>query len=413
MNIIIKKAKIIDSRSEFHNQSVDLKIEKGVIVEIAKQITNSVGFEIIEYENLHVSEGWFDSSVSFGEPGFEERETLTNGLEVASKSGFTSVALNPNTNPILDNKALINFVKQNAQKTTTALYPIAAMTKNSDAQNLAELFDMQNAGAIAFGDYKKPIENANVLKLALQYTQDFDGLIIAFSQDDHIKGSGIVNEGENSTKLGMKGIPNLAEDLQIARNLLLLEYTGGKLHIPTISTQKSVELIKQAKTKDLKVSCSVAVHNLFFTDQILKGFDTNYKVNPPIRTSDDTQALIEGVKDGTIDMITSDHNPLDIEHKKLEFDKATSGVIGLETTFGALNTILPLEIIIEKLTQSKAIFKIKNNPIEIGQKVDLTLFNPDVEYCFSEKDILSTSKNSPFIGEQLKGKVYRTITNRL
>lgn len=409
MNTIIKKAKIVDSRSEFHNQTVDIKIEKGIITEIAKNIAEAKGFDSIEHENLHVSEGWFDSSVSLGEPGFEERETIKNGLEAASKSGFTAIALNPNTNPALDNQALINFVRQKAQGAVTKLYPIAAMTQNSDTQNLAELFDMQNAGAVAFGDYKKPIENANVLKLALQYVQDFDGLVIAFSQDKNIKGIGIANEGETSTKLGMKGIPNLSEDLQVARNLLLLEYTGGKLHIPTISTQKSVELIRQAKAKGLNVTCSVAVHNLFFTDEVLQGFDTNYKVNPPLRTKKDVQALIKGLKNGIIDMITSDHNPLDIEHKKLEFDKATSGTIGFESAFGALHKILPLELVIEKLTRSKPVFGIENSPIEVGQKVNLTLFNPDITYTFSEDDILSKSKNSAFVGSKLKGKVYGVV----
>lgn len=411
MNIILKKAKIVDSRSNYHNQVVDIKIEKGVIAEISKSIKPEKGFEIIEHENLHVSEGWFDSSVSFGEPGFEERETIKNGLDTASKSGFTAVGLNPNTNPILDNQALINFVKQKANGHTTKLYPIAAMTKNSDTHNLAELFDMKNAGAVAFGDYKKSIENANVLKLALQYVQDFNGLVIAFSQDKNIKGSGIANEGETSTRLGMKGIPNLSEDLQIARNLLILEYTGGRLHIPTISTKKSVELIKEAKAKGLNVTCSVSVHNLFFTDEVLKGFDTNYKVNPPIRSKEDVQALVKGVKNGTIDMITSDHNPLDIEHKKLEFDKATDGVIGLESAFGALNSILPLETTIERLTFPKSIFGIENHPLEVGQQANLTLFNPEFTYTFSEKEnIFSKSKNSPFIGQKLKGKVYGIIS---
>lgn len=409
MNTLLKKATIIDSRSKYHNQIVDIKIENGIITEIAKTIEATKGFEVIEYKNLHVSEGWFDSSVSFGEPGFEERETIKNGLQVAEKSGFTAVALNSNTNPALDNQALINFVKQKAEGSSTKLYPIGAMTKNSDTQNLAELFDMQNAGAVAFGDYKKPIENANVLKLALQYVQDFDGLVIAFSQDKNIKGIGIANEGETATKLGMKGIPNLSEDLQVARNLLLLEYTGGRLHIPTISTKKSVELIKEAKAKGLNVTCSVAVHNLFFTDEVLEGFDSNYKVNPPIRTKDDVQVLIKGLKNGTIDMITSDHNPLDIEHKKLEFDKATDGALGLETTFGALNSILPLDLIIEKLTLSKSVFGIENNPIQVGQKANLTLFNPEENYTFGIENILSKSKNSPFIGKKLKGKVYGVI----
>ncbi len=411
MNIILKKAKIVDSRSNFHNKVVDIKIEKGIITDISKSITSEKGFEVIERENLHVSEGWFDSSVSFGEPGFEERETIKSGLDTASKSGFTAVGLNPNTNPILDNQALINFVRQKANGHTTKLYPIAAMTKNSDTHNLAELFDMKNAGAVAFGDYKKSIENANVLKLALQYVQDFNGLVIAFSQDKNIKGSGIANEGETSTRLGMKGIPNLSEDLQVARNLLILEYTGGRLHIPTISTKKSVELIKEAKAKGLNVTCSVSVHNLFFTDEVLKGFDTNYKVNPPIRSKEDVQALVKGVKNGTIDMITSDHNPLDIEHKKLEFDKATDGVIGLESAFGALNSILPLETTIERLTFPKSIFGIENHPLEVGQQANLTLFNPEFTYTFSEKEnIFSKSKNSPFIGQKLKGKVYGIIS---
>ncbi len=409
MNVIIRKATIIDNRSPFHKQKIDIKIEKGIITEIAKDIKFIDGFELIEYENLHVSEGWFDSSVSFGQPGFEERESIKNGLDVAAKSGFTAVALNPNTNPILDNQALIDFVIQKSKGAQTKLYPIAAMTKNSDAHNLAELYDMQKAGAIAFGDYKKPVENANVLKLAMQYVQDFGGLIIAFSQDKNIKGIGIVNEGETSTKLGMKGIPNLAEDIHIVRNLLLLEYTEGKLHIPTISTKKSVALIREAKAKGLQVSCSVAVHNLFFTDDALIGFDSNFKTNPPIRTKEDVEALLEGLKDGTIDMITSDHNPLDIEHKKLEFDKASDGIIGLETAFGALNTMLPLELLIEKLTLSKAVFNIENQPIAIGQQANLTLFDPDENYVFSEKDILSKSKNTPFIGKELKGKVHRVI----
>jgi len=410
MITLIKNAIIIDTRSRFNNQRLDIKIENGIIIEIDRNIKTEQNFKIIEYDNLHISEGWFDSSVSFGEPGFEDSETIQNGLDVAMISGFTAVALNPNTNPILDNQALLHFVKQKAQNHLVALYPIGAITQNSNTYNLAELFDMKNAGAVAFTDYKKSIENANVLKLALQYVQDFNGLIIAFSQDKNIKSNGIVNESESSTRLGIKGNPNLAEDLQIARNLLLLEYTGGKLHIPTISTEKSVDLIRQAKRKGLKVSCSVAVANLFFTDEVLEGFDTNYKVNPPIRTQKDVKALVQGLQDGTIDMITSDHNPVAIERKKLEFDKATDGMIGLETIFGAINKILPLEITIEKLTFPKSIFGIENHPIEIGQKANFTLFNPEIEYTFEAKNILSKSKNSPFVGQKLKGKVYQTYT---
>ena len=334
MKIIIKEAKVIDPKSEFHNQTVDLKIVNGNIEEIAKNLSFSDDFQIVKHSNLHLSQGWFDSSVSFGEPGFEDRETIENGLNVAAKSGFTGIALQPNSFPVIDNQSQIQFVKQKAQNATTELFPIGALTKNSDGTDLAELFDMKNAGAIAFGDYNTSISNANVLKIGLQYVQDFDGLVIAFCQDEKIKGTGVANEGIVSTRLGLKGIPNLAEELQVARNLFLLEYTGGKLHIPTISSAKSVALIKEAKAKGLQVTCSVAVHNLVLTDEKLDTFDTRFKVAPPLRNEFDRQALLNGILDNTIDCITSDHNPIDIEHKKMEFDLAKNGTIGLETEIG-------------------------------------------------------------------------------
>ena len=348
MNLIIREATIIDSKSPFHNQMVDVKIKSGTIEKIGSKIPNENGFEEIKLENLHLSQGWFDSSVSFGEPGYEERETIANGLNVAAKSGFTAVALQPNSFPIIDNQAQINFVKNKAKGAATELYPIGAFTKDSEGKDMAELFDMKNAGAIAFGDYNKDIDNANLLKIGLQYVQDFDGLIIAYSQDASIKGNGVVNEGIVSTRLGLKGNPNLAEELQISRNLFLLEYTGGKLHIPTISNAKSVELIKNAKAKGLNVTCSAAVHHLVLNDEKLEGFDTRYKVSPPLRTEEDRKALIEGVNNNTIDMITTDHNPIDIELKKMEFEGSKNGTIGLESAFGALTTVLPLEKIIEK-----------------------------------------------------------------
>ena len=406
MNLIIREATIIDSKSPFHNQMVDVKIKSGTIEKIGSKIPNENGFEEIKLENLHLSQGWFDSSVSFGEPGFEERETIVNGLNVAAKSGFTAVALQPNSFPIIDNQAQINFVKNKAKGAATELYPIGAFTKDSEGKDMAELFDMKNAGAIAFGDYNKDIDNANLLKIGLQYVQDFDGLLIAYSQDANIKGNGVVNEGVVSTRLGLKGNPNLAEELQISRNLFLLEYTGGKLHIPTISTAKSVELIKNAKAKGLNVTCSAAVHHLVLTDEKLEGFDTRYKVSPPLRTEEDRKALIEGVNNNTIDMITTDHNPIDIELKKMEFEGSKNGTIGLESAFGALTTVLPLEKIIEKFTSSKILFGIENSSIKEGEKANITLFNPNGNWTFEKENILSKSKNSAFLGTEMKGKVY-------
>lgn len=405
MKIIIREAKIIDPKSSFQNQIVDVKINNGTIEEIQKNLSVSDDYIEIKQSNLHISQGWFDSSVSLGEPGFEDRETISNGLQVAAKSGFTGIALQPNSFPIIDNQSQVIFVKQKATNATTDLYPIGALTKNSEGLDLAELFDMKNAGAIAFGDYNKSISNANLLKIGLQYVQDFDGLVIAFCQDEKIKGNGIVNEGIVSTRLGLKGIPNLAEELIVARNLFLLEYTGGKLHIPTISSAKSVDLIRNAKAKGLQITCSVAVHNLILTDEKLDGFDTRYKVIPPLRSETDRLALLEGILDNTIDIITSDHNPIDIEHKKMEFDLAKNGTVGLESAFGALQTVLPLEKIIEKLTAARKLFQIKEPVINVGNNANLTIFTTNDEWIFGKENIISKSKNSAFLGSKMKGKV--------
>ena len=411
MNLILRKAKIIDAKSTFHNQIVDVEIADGIFKNIGKNLESKKDVPEIELDNLHISQGWFDTSVCFGEPGFEDRETIANGLNVAAKSGFTGVALQPNSLPIIDNQSQINFVKTKANGFATELFPIGALTKNSEGKDLAELFDMKNAGAVAFGDYNKNIDNANLLKIALQYGSDFEGLVIAFSQEPNIKGSGVVNEGIVSTRLGLKGIPALAEELQIAKNLFILEYTGGKLHIPTISTAKSAELILEAKNKGLQVTCSVSVHNLILTDEKLETFDTRFKVSPPLRIESDRKALIEAVKDGTIDVITSDHNPMDIEHKKMEFDLAKNGTIGLESAFGTLLTVLPIEIIVEKLISGRKLFSITENAIELNKKANITLFSTEGNYIFSKENILSKSKNSAFVGTEIKGKVYGIFNN--
>ncbi|MCP4053359.1 MAG: dihydroorotase [Mesoflavibacter sp.] len=412
MNVLIKSATVIDSSSKFHNQIVDVLIEKGKISQIAKSIKNTSNYKEIELDNLHISQGWFDSSVCFGEPGFEDRETIENGLKTAAKSGFTSIALQANTNPIIDTSSDVTFVLSKAQSQPVDLLPIGALTKNSESVDLAELFDMKNAGAVAFGDYKKPITNPNLLKIALQYASNFDGLVCSFPLEQKIAGKGIVNEHVSSTLLGLKGSPNLAESLQVARDLYILEYAGGKLHIPTISTKESVKLIREAKQKKLDVTCSVAIHNLFLTDDVLNEFDTRYKVNPPLRTQDDIDALIEGVKDGTIDMVTSDHNPQTIEEKKVEFDHANYGTIGLESAFGALNQIFSTKKSIQLLTKGKERFGTITSKIEEGEVANITLFNPNEKYVFGKSKILSKSKNSAFIGQELKGKVYGIYANK-
>jgi dihydroorotase len=410
-HIVIREAKIIDPNNSLHNQVVDILIAEDTIEKIGKNLQVPNNTKELKFENLHVSKGWFDTSVCFGEPGYEDRETIANGMKVAAKSGFTGIALQPNTLPVLDNQSQIRFVIDRSIDAAIDLFPIGSLTKNSEGVDMAELFDMRNAGAIAFGDYNKNTTNANVLKIALQYVQDFDGLIITYCQDEKIKGNGVANEGVVSTRLGLKGIPALAEELMVARNLFLLEYTGGKLHIPTISTAKSVELIKDAKAKGLNVTCSVAVHHLTLTDEMLDEFDTRYKVTPPLRDEATRQALLQGLKDGVIDCITSDHNPMDIEHKKLEFDLAKNGTIGLESAFGALQTVLPLDVVIEKLTSGKKVFKITEDQIKEGELANLTFFNPSKEWVFTKENIQSKSKNSAFLNQKMKGEVYGIVVN--
>lgn len=411
MNILIKSATIIDPKSEFHNKTQDLLIENGVISKIANSIKNKNNYQEIKLDNLHISQGWFDSSVCFGEPGYEERETIKNGLKTAAAAGFTAVALNANTNPVLDSNSDITFVNAKSHNNAVTLLPIGSLTTGGKGKDLAELYDMNSAGAVAFYDYKKPISNPNLMKIALQYAGNFDGLVCSFPQENKISGNGVMNENITSTTLGLKGNPSLAEELQVARDLFLLEYTGGKLHIPTISTATSVALIREAKKKKLDVTCSVTIHNLYFTDAALTDFNTHFKVLPPLRIQEDVEALIEGVKDGTIDMVTSDHNPIDIEQKKVEFDHAEYGTIGLESAFGTLQTIFTTKKTIDILTKGKARFHLEQMPINIGNKVNMTLFNPDTKYSFSKDDIISKSKNSIFENETLKGKVYGIISN--
>lgn len=411
MNLIIKSATIIDSKSPFHDKTQDILVENGIITRIENRIKNPKKYKEIARDNLHISQGWFDCSVSFGEPGYEERETIANGLKTAARSGFTSVALNPNTNPVINTNSEVSFLKSKADKHAVDLYPIGALTRQSNGEHLAELYDMHNAGAVAFSDYQKSVSDPNLMKIALLYASNFDGLVCSFPQDTSISGQGVMNENITSTTIGLKGIPSLAEELQIARDLFLLEYTNGKLHIPTISTAKSVALIREAKKKKLNVSCSVAIHNLFFTDDSLATFDTNFKVSPPLRTSEDVDALISGLKDGTIDMVTSDHNPLDIELKKVEFDFALNGTIGLESAFGVLNNLFTTKTAIKLLTKGKDRFGVETNAINIGNRLNTTLFDPVTPSVFSKEDIMSKSKNSIFLDTGLKGIVYGICNN--
>jgi dihydroorotase len=410
MNILLKSAKIIDPTSSFHGNTLDILIRNGTIEDIQKNISAPKAIQIAP-KNLWVSAGWFDSSVSFGEPGYEERETLAHGLQVAAASGFTHISYNTNTNPLPISKADISFLLRSATHTPTSLHPKAHITGQDNAQQLAELYDLYTAGAVSFSNHKQSIDNPHLLLLALQYVRGFEGLVESFPLDPQLAMHGVMHEGKMSTSLGLTGIPNLAEEIRIRRDLAILSYTGGRLHIPTISTAAGVALIRQAKKDKLDVSCSVAVHNLVMTDDALHGFDTRYKLMPPLRESKDQKALIKGLSDGTIDMVTADHQPMNIERKKVEFEQAAYGSIGLETAFGSLCSMYGAADAALVLNRGKERFGISQTPIAVGAPADLTLFSSDGTATVSKESILSSSKNSAYLGKEQQGTVFGVINN--
>ena len=410
MKILLKSATIVDPSSKHHLKKRDILIQRGQIVKIGATIKEADAKEY-KLPNLHVSQGWFDPGVSFGEPGYEERENLRNGLLTAANSGFTHVAVQANTKPVTDTKSQVEFIQSKTAGHVVTAHVTGSLTVGAQGVDLAELYDMHQQGAIAFYDYKRPITNANLLKIALLYAQNFDGLVQSLAFDPSLAGKGVMNEGVTSTMLGLKGIPHLSETLQINRDLALLEYTGGRLHIPTISTADAVAMIKAAKKRGLKVSCSVSVNNLSLTDGALENFETQFKLLPPLRLEKDRKALIKGLKDGTIDGVTSDHNPLDVERKRVEFDQADYGSIGLEATFGALGQELDTEQRIAALTGLKAEFGIAQASIAEGNPADLTLFDPDAQWTFMPESICSTSKNAALLGMPMTGNVYGVINN--
>lgn len=414
MNLFIKQATIVDSTSPHNGKVMDVLIEKGVITQIKKSITPEKGIKIIESEGLHISAGWLDMQVNFCDPGYEHKETLDNGLKSAAKGGFTSICLMSGTNPPLHNKAQIEYVVNRSKDNLVDILPIGTLSHNQEGKDLSEMYDMKLSGAVAFSDYKKTTKDAGLILRALQYSDNIKSFIITHCDDKTISHDGMINEGVTSTKLGLKGIPALAEEIMLQRNIQILEYTGGKMHIPTISTKGSVELIKKAKAKKLNITCGVTAYNLLLEETELEGFDTNFKVNPPLRTKEDIEALKKGIADRTIDVIVSDHNPQDIESKDLEFDLADNGMIGLESCFGvlytALNSKVSIENIIDSLTKNpRNILGIPAVSIKDGSQANLTLFNPSKKYVFEKSHIVSSNKNSGFIGKELKGAVIGVI----
>ena len=408
MKILLRNATIINEKSEFHNETLDILIENGIISQIKKDIGIDAD-NVINRKDLHVSSGWFDPNISFGEPGFELRETLENGLLTASKSGFTNILLNPNTDPVISSHADVSHLLQKSISSPTALHISASLSENGEGKNMASLYDLHNAGSKAFGDFNSVLKNTSLLRVALDYVQVFDGMIQAYPIDNIFYKKGQMHEGLASVNLGLKGIPTIAETTPLSRDLSLLEYTKGKMHIPYISSEKGVKLIRDAKKKGLDVSCCVGISHLLFTDQNLLEFDTNFKIIPPLRNSNDQKALREGLLDGTIDMISSLHQPINTEIKNLEFVQSKEGSIGMEAAFKVMHKCFTLDKIITFFTRGKKRFGIEDFNFKIGSLADMTLFTPYGSDIFKIEDINSTSKNCMFIGAETKGKIYGII----
>lgn len=411
MNLLIKSATIIDPNSPFHQKVADILVEDGYITVIGKNVTAKA--ETIDGKGKYVTPGFFDLNCNIGELGLETKEDLQTGTRAAAAGGFTGLALMPNTQPPVHSKAEVEYLLNRAKNNMVDVYPMGTISHKREGKDLAEMYDMFLSGAKAFTDGSRPVQDAGLMERALLYTQGFGAMILSYPEDTAIAGKAKVNEGEMSTLLGMKGIPSLAEELMIARDLYLAEYTGSRIHFSTISTVRSVELIRDAKKKGLQVTCDVAVHHLLLTDEALAGFDSQYKVKPPLRTKKDVSALIKGLKDGTIDAIVTQHTPHEVEFKDVEFEVAEFGIIALQTAFSvALQAGLDLELIVQKLAVNpRRILNIEVAIITEGKKAELTLLDTDIIWEYTKQNNRSKSYNSPFIGQNLKGKALLVCNN--
>ncbi|MVN89893.1 dihydroorotase [Mucilaginibacter aquatilis] len=411
MNLLIKHATILHPGSTLNNQTADILIENGVIKSIGTVINADA--EVFDAQGCYILPGFFDLNCNVGEPGFETKEDLVSGLKAAAAGGFTGLAVMPQTEPPVHSKTEVEYLVNRSKGNLVDVYPLGTISQKREGKDMAEMYDMFKSGAKAFTDGNNPVKDAGLMERALLYAKGFGALIFSYPEDVAIAGKAKVNEGVVSTLLGMKGIPSLAEELMIARDLYLAEYTDSPIHFSTISTARSVDLIREAKAKGLKVTCDVAVHHLVLTDEALLGFDSNYKVKPPLRTQADVDALIQGLNDDTIDAIVSQHTPHEIEFKEVEFEIAAYGITGLQTVLPlALKAGLTPEAIVSKLAVNpRSILKVALPGLAEGDNANFVLFNAETEWEFNKQTNQSKSANSPFMGQTLKGKVMLTCNN--
>ena len=424
MRTIIKNGHVIDINLKI-NEITDIYINDGIVEAIGKENfdksdnTDISGAEVIDAKGMYVVPGLIDAHCHLRDPGFEYKEDIESGTRSAAKGGFTSVACMPNTNPVIDNESVVSYVKNKSEKEGYVnVFPIGAISKGCKGEELAEIGELKFAGAVAISDDGKPVNSAGLMKKALMYSSMFDIRVISHCEELSLAEDGVMNEGYNSTILGLKGIPAAAEETMIARDLILSEYTSVPVHIAHVSTKLGIDLIRNAKKRGVKVTCETCPHYFSLTDDACLEFNTLAKVNPPLRRDSDVEAVIEGLSDGTIDIIATDHAPHHNDEKKIEFGYAANGMVGFETALSLTLTNLyftgklSMEQIIEKMTVNPAkILNIPKGDIAVGKPCDITIFNPDEEYEINIAEFESKGKNSPFDGYKVKGRVKYTIVN--
>ena len=412
MLLLLKNVRIIDGKKDVPAQ--DILIRDGLIEAVGANLAPEKGAEVWEWPHACVSPGWFDAGIQACDPGYEHREDLQSAAAAAAAGGYTAVAVFPNTSPAVHSKSEVLYIRNKTAAGPVNFYPIGAVSQGCEGKDLAELFDMHTAGAVAFSDGNKAVQDAGLLLRAMLYARAFNGLIVNEPHHKTIAAGGQMHEGVMSTSLGLKGVPALAEEIMVQRDLSLLEYAQGRLHLHLLSTAKSVALVRAAKKAGLPVTASVAAANLCFTDEKLAAFDSNWKLQPPLRSQSDAEALIDGLLDGTIDFIASNHVPWDEEAKNLEFPYAEFGAIGLETAFALCRTAavkkLPLDLLIDKISVApRRVFGLPTPALQPGARAEITVFDPDMAWTLHENDIRSRSRNTPLIGQTLQGRALAIV----
>ena len=413
MSLLLNSVTVSDTTSKYFNSKVNILIDsKGYVKKISKNKISDKVKKVVDLEGLYISESWFDFNANFCDPGYEYKENLKSGVHVAINSGFLDVLITPNTNPIIQTKADVSYIQEKSLNNFCKIHPSAAISKNFNGKDLNDIIDLHNSGVKAFTNSYSSKESSEMIMNSLLYLNQINTLLITKPKDRSFS-DGVVNNGYYSNTVGLKGIPRISESIAVERDLSILEYVGGKIHFSGISTKESVSIIRDAKTKKLNVTCDVPIHNLILDDSNVVSFDPNYKVDPPLRTKDDIDALIGGINDGTIDIIASHHEPQDIDTKKCEFEKANFGVISLQTFFSnivQLSRKIPLENLIKTFsTNPKKILGVETYSVVEGSKASFTVFDPDGSWDYNENSNLSKSINSPWLNWSLKGKVKAVI----